>query len=115
MSSERETLRLRDIVENIDRIVRYTDDVDPEDFGEDQKTVDAVERRLQRITEGAIKIGADRMSESSPSLPWHAVRGLGNLLRHEYDVIDHEVIWKTVTGRLPILRTDCLDALGETS
>lgn len=69
-------MRLTDIIENIDRIMDYLDGIEPADFGDDQKTVDAVERCLQRITEAVIKIGEDRMVAIAPSLPMHAVRGL---------------------------------------
>lgn len=112
MSSEREALRLADIVENIDRIMAYLEDVEAEDFGDDSKSVDAVERCLQRITEAVIKIGEDRMREIAPSMPMHAIRGLGNVLRHEYDLIDYAIIWHTVTDQLPQLRSDCENALG---
>lgn len=111
MSSEREHVRLRDIIENIDRITAYLSDAPPESFGEDQKTVDAVERCLQRITEAVIKIGEARMRAIAPSLPAHAVRGMGNVLRHDYDIIDPAIIWNTVTDRLPELRRDCVRAL----
>lgn len=111
MSSEREALRLQDIVENIDRIMEYLDGIDAEDFGDDRKTVDAVERCLQRITEAVIKIGEDRMLDIAPTMPMHAIRGLGNVLRHEYDLIDYEIIWYTVTDQLPLLRDDCVKAL----
>ena len=111
MSSEREIQRLSDIVDNIDRIMTYLDGIEAEDFGDDQKTVDAVERCLQRITEAVIKVGEDRMTEIAPSLPVHAVRGLGNILRHGYDLIDYEIVWNTVADRLPMLRDDCRKAL----
>lgn len=88
MSTEREALRLRDIVENIDRIESYLAGYDFDAFAEDDRTIDAVERCLQRITEAAIKIGAERMAEISPRTPAEAVRGLGNRLRHEYDMLD---------------------------
>ena len=41
-----------------------------------------------------------------------AVRGLGNRLRHEYDMLDLPTIWRTVRESLPELREDCLRALG---
>jgi uncharacterized protein with HEPN domain len=31
------------------------------------------------------------------------VRGIGNLLRHEYEVVDHRAIWQTLTVSLPRL------------
>lgn len=57
MSSEREALRLQDIIENIDRIESYMIGLDRESFAKDSRTIDAVERCLQRITEAVIKIG----------------------------------------------------------
>ena len=111
MSSDREALRLRDIVDNSDRIARYTEGHGLDSFCADAKTIDAVERCLQRITEAIIKIGPQRMAAISPTTPVDAVRGLGNALRHDYDAIDPLLIWNTVTVSLPLLRDDCCRAL----
>jgi uncharacterized protein with HEPN domain len=83
VSSERERLWLLDIVDNITGVETYLGEMDAEAFAADQKTVDAVERCVQRISEAVIRIGEGRMKEIAPSLPFHAVRGLGNMLRHE--------------------------------
>lgn len=112
MSTEREALRLQDIVDNIDRIRGYVRDLTPQAFEADDRTVDAVERCLQRVTEAVIKIGPERMAAISPLTPADAVRGLGNLLRHDYDRVDLTTIWRTIHYSLPILRADCLAALG---
>lgn len=111
MSSDRESLRLLDIIENIDRINQHVTGFDIEAFLSDEKTIDAVERCLQRITEAVIKIGPERMASISPTTPVDAVRGLGNALRHDYDSIDLAIIWNTVTVSLPALRIDCQRAL----
>lgn len=111
MSSSREALRLHDIVENIDRIADYTAGLDFPAFADDRKTVDAVERCLQRITEAVIKIGPERMAEISSTTSSDTVRGMGNALRHDYDSIDLRIIWTTVRTSLPRLRDDCLAAL----
>lgn len=111
MSSERETLRLHDIIENIDRLQQHVAGMDFAAFQRDTKTVDAVERCLQRITEAVIKIGPERMSAISPITSADAVRGMGNALRHDYDSIDLAIIWKTVEDSLPILRQDCQRAI----
>ena len=113
MSSEREALRLQDIIENIDRIESYMIGLDRESFAQDSRTVDAVERCLQRITEAVIKIGPDGMTQISPQTPVDAVRGLGNVLRHDYDQVDLGVIYLTVRESLPELRADCLRALDD--
>ena len=107
MSTEREELRLGDIVENIDRIERHVAGLDLAAFAADERTVDAVERCLQRITEAVLKIGPERMAAISPKTPVDAVRGLGNMLRHDYDQIDLGIVWRTVRESLPELRADC--------
>jgi uncharacterized protein with HEPN domain len=111
VSTEREALRLQDIVENIEKIEGYLEGFDYHAFAADGKTVDAIERCLHRITEAVIKIGPERMSEISPRTPVDAVRGLGNKLRHDYDRVDLGTIWITVRESLPDLREDCLRAI----
>ena len=111
MSTEREAQRLHDIVDNIARIESHVAGMDFAAFAADPKTIDAVERCLQRLTEAAIKIGPERMAQISPRTPVEAVRGLGNLLRHEYDGVDLGTIWRTVMTSLPELKADCAEVL----
>lgn len=111
MSSSREAQRLQDIFENIDAARSYVGDMAIVAFIADRKTVDACERCLQRITEAVIKIGEDRMEEIAPAIPARAIRGLGNVLRHEYDSIDLRYILITIQRDLPPLRAACIAAL----
>lgn len=113
MSTDRVAQRLQDIIDNIERIERHTCGMDFAAFSRNTMAVDAVERCLMRITEAAIKIGPERMAEISPRTPVEAVRGLGNLLRHDYDGVDLGTIWRTVKESLPELKADCLGALGD--
>ena len=115
MSSEREQQRLADIIENIDAIGAYVGNMNFAAFAADRKTVDATERCLQRITEAVIKIGPDRMRVIAPEIPAEAVRGLGNMLRHEYDAIDLRSLFNTVTDDLPRLRRACIAASDDPS
>ncbi len=113
MSTEREVQSLVDILENIDRITDYLGNASRDEFAGDRKTIDAVERCLQRITEATIRIGAARLEAISPSTLAHEARGLGNVLRHAYDMIDLDTIWLTVKEKLPVLRADCAAALNQ--
>lgn len=112
MYSERDRRRFADIVDNVVRIEDYMSGMDFAAFTSDVKTMDAVERCLQRITEAIIHIGPETMRSVAPDLPVEAVRGLGNILRHEYDRIDVPTIYATIRDRLPGLREDCARALG---
>jgi uncharacterized protein with HEPN domain len=93
---------LGDIQEAIGRIQDFTAGMKLEDFRQDPKTVAAVERKLQLISEAAIRLGEDA-ERLSPGMQWRNIRGLGNWLRHQYDRIDLETIWRTVTADLPPL------------
>ena len=72
--------------------------------------VDAVERRLLKISEAAIRLGDDAAA-LIPGQPWADIRGLGNWLRHAYDRIEAESIWLTVKRDLPPLRIAVAEAL----
>jgi uncharacterized protein with HEPN domain len=111
LSSERERDRLSDIIDNIDAIGRYVGDRSFEAYAAERIVVDATERCLGRITEAVIKIGADRMAIIAPEIPVERVRGLGNLLRHEYDVLDLEQIYILIQKDLPLLRAAAAEAL----
>lgn len=111
MSSRDTGRRLRDIVENADRLILYTAGLDVEAFAADAKTVDATERCLEQITEAVVKIGPERMALIAPEVSFERVRGMGNMLRHAYDEIDLKLLFALVQTRIPELRAVCAAAL----
>jgi uncharacterized protein with HEPN domain len=110
--SDDQRLRFEHIVENVDNIASYVEGLSYEEYAANPMIVDAVERCLARITEAAIKVGAEAMRRAAPDQPFEQIRGLGNILRHAYDVVDREIVWRTVKERLPTLRDACAKALG---
>lgn len=84
--------------------------MDLDRFRQDMKTVAAVERKLQLISEAAIRLGDDA-ELICPGQPWRNIRGMGNWLRHQYDRIDVETIWFTIQDHLPSLKTAVTQAL----
>ena len=95
MPSDKPVQRLNDILENIDRIVQYTHDQTLDAFKQDWLTRDAVERCLLRISEAARKLEGI-VDEIASDQPWADMRALGNVIRHDDDAVDPEVIWKIV-------------------
>ena len=112
MPSDIPAERLRDIVANIDRIHDHLAGVSVTQ-GLDAKTRDAVERCLERISEAVRKLGPE-MDERRPGIPWRNIRGLGNIMRHDYDVVDDAVIERIVTTELAALRDVCVEELSVT-
>ena len=89
-------------------IETFTAGMDLDEFREDPKTVAAVERKLQMISEAAIRLGGD--ARDAARLTWRNIRGMG-WLRHQYERIELPVIWKTVRADLPPLKAAVLRAL----
>lgn len=64
----------------------------------------AVERKLQVISEAAIRLGTEA-EQHIPDQPWRGIRGMGNQLRHAYERVDLDILWNSVTDDLPPLKS----------
>jgi len=73
LPSDKPARRLEDIIENAQAIQRYVAGMDVTAFKGDQKTYDAVERCLERISEAAAKLG-DLALSLVPGQPWQEIR-----------------------------------------
>jgi uncharacterized protein with HEPN domain len=71
-----------------------------DEFVSDRKTQSAVERELLIIAEASGKLLAidETIEQRFPQVAWRSVRGIGNILRHEYGRVDAMVVWDTITG-----------------
>jgi uncharacterized protein with HEPN domain len=103
-------LALQDILEAITAIGVFTSGMDLSAFKADPKTVAAVERKLLLISEAATRLG-EEADVLCPDLPWRQIRGIGNWLRHRYEHVDPETIWRTVVDDLPSLQASAQQAL----
>ena len=72
-------------------------------FGETDEAIYSVKYALLIISEAAQKLDSVA-TELCPGIPWREIRGLGNRLRHEYDLIDVVRIWLVVEKDLPPLK-----------
>ena len=104
------TLSLRDISEAISMIERFTLGMNFDAYREDLKTMAAVERKLLLISEAAVRLGEEGPA-LCPGLPWENIRGIGNWLRHQYDRVDVETVYRTVREDLPALKAGVQRAL----
>ena len=103
-----------DILKAIALIEQFTSGMDFEAFRANAMVVAAVERKLQIISEAAIRL-ADEADRLCPGVPWRDVRGIGNQLRHAYERIDQATIWNTVVEDLPVLKAAVNHALNRSA
>ena len=104
MPSKNPAQRFRDIVDNIDAIEVFTVGMEFDAFAADRKTVYAVVRTLEIVSEASRRLPAE-LRDLHPEIDWIAVAAAGNVYRHEYDGVDENLIWRTVRRDLAVLRT----------
>ena len=83
------------------RIQEYTRD-GRDAFLSDEKTQDAVIRKLQTLAQSSIRLSNEAKSRES-ELPWARMRGFRNVVVHEYFDVNLSVVWDLVTDDLPPL------------
>jgi uncharacterized protein with HEPN domain len=64
--------------------------------------VRTTERAILIIAE-AVKALPPDMLDRYPGVEWHAIKGMANILRHEYQRVEPQVLWRVVTDSLPRL------------
>lgn len=96
----------------IERAHRYTAGLDLASFVADEKTVDAVSYCFGVIGEAARHV-PEEVVAAHPELPWPEMRGMRNVVVHEYFGVTHETLWKTAREDLPSVAGLLRTLLGE--
>jgi uncharacterized protein with HEPN domain len=91
--------RLWDVLDAARAAVQFTKGLRFEDFLEDRKTRNAVERNLEIIGEAARCVSPETR-ENNPDIPWRSLIGLRNVLVHEYGDIRYEILWDIIREKL---------------
>ncbi len=79
--------------------------MDLEAFQTDDKTTSAVMRKLEIIGE-AVKQIPDEIRQKHPQIPWKEMAGMRDKLIHFYFGVDHRLVWKAITERLPQVKQE---------
>ncbi len=93
---------MQDMLTAARKIERYVRDSTFEGFCQNELIQDAVIRQLTIIGEAASHV-PEEISAMAPEIPWRSIRGLRNVVIHEYFGINLRVLWKTTTRNIPDL------------
>jgi uncharacterized protein with HEPN domain len=103
MPSDSATAALRDIEYHIDLASRFVAGLGFEAFRNDTRTLYAVTRCLEIISEASRRVPAETKARY-PSIAWKDMAGAGNIYRHDYEDVAAKLVWDTVQLALPPLR-----------
>jgi uncharacterized protein with HEPN domain len=107
MSKDRQRLidYLAHMLEAIERIHRYTEDIDELAFLHNELVQDAVIRNLEILGEASNNIQKHypEFATRHPELPLAFAYQMRNAVAHGYFKVDYEIVWKTIHADLPVL------------
>ncbi len=103
---ERDPAYLWDMLEAARAAVDYTGNLALDKFlatGREAAIIRlAVERQLEILGEAARRVSS-HFREAHPELPWREIVGLRNIISHEYDKVNYDLIYRIVRGNIPVL------------
>ncbi|MEA1831303.1 HepT-like ribonuclease domain-containing protein [Methylobacterium durans] len=99
MPSERERRALLGILENAEAALEFTKDLSFTTFETDRRTLYAVVRCLEILSEASRRVGPD-VRGRHPQILWRQIADAGNVYRHRYDNVSASLVWRTVEERM---------------
>jgi uncharacterized protein with HEPN domain len=104
MNKQRVRETLDELLDEIERVQSFIYEISFDAYSADWKARRATERAVSIISEASRRI-PEEFYEIAPEVPWRKIRGIGNVLRHEYDDVMDEVIYAIATEELGVLKT----------
>ena len=96
----------------LQKLLRYCDEIaqilerhhfDREDFESNTEFQFASGMCIIQIGELVSRLDEDFMKMHS-DIPWRQIKGMRNIYAHDYDIIDNDMVWETITKEIPELR-----------
>jgi len=95
-------LLLHDILQAAKDIRDFSSGISREEFVADEKTRSAVLYKFAVMGE-ATKLLPEDLREHYPDIPWRSIAGLRDRVIHGYIGVDYELLWETITKKIPVV------------
>jgi len=91
---------LIDILKAIQQIISYLEDIKKEDFQQDDEKQAAILYRIIIIGEATKRLSPE-FRQQYPMIPWREMAGLRDVVIHDYDELDFDILWNVIQVNLP--------------
>jgi uncharacterized protein with HEPN domain len=95
--------RLNDIIRAIDGVTDTIGGIDFDTYEMGYHMPRTVERCIEIVSEATRHI-PDDIKSRYPAIPWRQIAEIGNVLWHDYDLVDQRLIWEVAKVHFPQLR-----------
>lgn len=96
-------LYLKDILDAIEKIEKYTEGIEKSKFIEKDIVLDAVMRNFQVIGDAANEL-PEEFKEENDEVEWRKVQDFRNIVVHKYWEVDKDIAWEIVEEKIPELK-----------
>lgn len=105
----------------IEKIIGYCNEIDDAhrafqtlyaEFAENSIYKNAVCLCIMQIGELSNHL-SEKFKDEHNNIPWKQIRGMRNVVAHEYGNIDTATVWETVLDDIPEIKQFCIELLSE--
>lgn len=102
MSRRDPLVAVQQMRDNAQRVLTTMSDRSRSDIDTDEMLQAALIRWMEVIGEAARRVPEEFRSDY-PNVPWRQTTALRNVLIHDYDTVDFDLLWQIIQERLPLL------------
>jgi len=96
----RDQQSLQDIVNAAQEILNFTAGLDSAELASDRRTQAAVLYEIVVIGEATKRLSSEFRNQY-PTIPWRDIAGMRDIVAHQYDRVDPEIVWDVVHTEIP--------------
>lgn len=109
---ERDSGRLKDIIQAAEHIVSFTEGLSPEELAVDKLRYFAVVKNVEIIGEAAYMLSLE-FKDKHGEIPWKEIIRMRHVLVHGYATILPELLWHTALVDVPELKRQVEELLSD--
>jgi uncharacterized protein with HEPN domain len=108
---DRDRMNCEECLESVKKIIRYSRDfLSADELFANEIVYDAILLNFINIGESVIRLSSEFL-ETNTAIDWHKIRGLRNVIAHDYFGVDAEEIWQIIKHDIPHLQNELISLL----